>query len=152
MNGPGYTLDINEITFNFGPPSNVSDPVLIIVDPNSLKISGGSNNEGGGQCAATISIEGYLSPNSSDEYIGTYGDDVSDIGTCFISFQIGEGESGPFFYNSTNETVTITSFGAVGSDVEGTFSCTLEFDSTIAPSFGSPLSVSGDFRLKSIQL
>ena len=152
MNGPGYTLDTNEITMNYGPPFSVSDPLAVLESDSELQIRGSSVGEGGEQCAVTLTITGTLSPDTPGEYIGTFGDEVTDIGTCNISFEISEYESGPFFYDGTDETVTITSFEGLESDVEGTFSCTLEFNNAIAPSLGSPLSVTGEFRLKYVLL
>ena len=151
MNGPGYTLDINEITMNYGPAFSVPDPLAVLVSDSEIQIKGGTCGEGGEQVDITMSLNGFLSPNTPGEYIGTYGDEVTDIGTCNIAFEIGEGESGPYFYDGTDETITITSFEGLESDVEGTFSCTLEYNNAIAPSLGSPLSVTGEFRLKNIR-
>jgi hypothetical protein len=144
MNGPGYTLDENEITFNYGPNYSNEEPIAFLSD-NAILMYGCSCWEANLDVEIVLFLSCGLYPNTPGEHIGTYGDEVTDIGTCSIGFHITEEQK--YFYTSNDIIVTITSFGDVGEDVEGNFSCTLEYVNAAATSFGSPLTVIGEFRV-----
>lgn len=149
ISGPEYTIGEPVITLNLGfPPYSTVDPLAVLVNANHIRILG-SNCEDENPEVAAIRLEIHLYPETAEVYEGTYTDEGTAIGTCVISGEMKEGSSEGNFYGSTDATVTITSYGDVMGDVEGSFSCTLEYAVTPTPSFGSPLTLSGNFRVKS---
>ena len=97
-----------------------------------------------------IDVRGRLYPHTQ----GVYEDDYDAAGNTINSYgelgiHISE-NSVVYLYSSTSGIITITSFGAEGEAVEGTFDIT--FEGGIAPaSIGdSPLAVTGEFRLKRV--
>jgi hypothetical protein len=91
-------------------------------------------------------FSGWLDPNTPGVYLGTYDLTGSDVGFSFIGLLIFEPAPTTFGYTQSEGTITITSFSAVGGDVKGTFDITW-VSSSPAPSFGSPLTTVGEFRL-----
>jgi hypothetical protein len=150
ISGEEYTIGEPVITLNFAYlPYTIDDPLAVLDDANHIIIVG-SNCGGMNTMDANINLTIDLFPSTAGVYVGTYTDEGTATGTCGVHGPFSDGQE-DHFYGSTDSTVTITSYGDLMGDVEGTFSCTLEYVDTPTPSFGSPLVLSGSFRVKSAQ-
>jgi hypothetical protein len=148
ISGEEYTIGEPVITLNFGfLPYVVDDPSAVLADANHIIIVG-SNCILADVWDGRITLTINLFPSTEGVYVGTYTQEGTATGSCevFGPFSAGQDNN---FYGSTDSTVTITSYGDLMGDVEGTFSCTLEATESPTPSFGSPLVLSGSFRVKS---
>lgn len=97
-----------------------------------------------------IDVRARLYPHTQ----GVYEDDYDTAGNTIISYgeldiYISE-NSEIYLYNSTSGTLTITVFGEEGEAVEGTFNITFEGGIASADIGDSPLTVTGEFRLKRV--
>ena len=90
---------------------------------------------------------GWLTTLNPGEYIGKYGGDAPYVGG--FQFFLCLKEDGLLYCYGADVTGTMTIYtvGNVGGDVDGVFDVTFEAMSTSAPSYGSPLTVIGGFRL-----
>jgi hypothetical protein len=148
ISGEEYTIGEPVITLNFGfLPYVVDDPSAVLADANHIIIVG-SNCITGDVRDAMINLTIDLFPSTEGVYVGTYTQEGTATGSCEVHGSFSNEQEGNF-YGSTDSTVTITSYGDLVGDVEGTFSCTLEYIETPTPSFGSPLVLSGSIRVKS---
>ena len=126
-----------------------TDPnVIASPDEGELYISGKS-------CAPTaddtyFDFGCYFGLDTPGSFIGTF--DIDQYMGIIISEKLpGEGDLTPFHYEYTAGVITITQAGTVGEDFEGVYVFTVESVSAPAPSFPSPLTITGDFRLIRIE-
>ena len=145
----GPEMDAEEIIIlNFGRPDVDAENPMVTLSPDE-----DSMNYSGTYCFHTstppdvmFEMYGWLYPNTPGEYIGTYGGLDTPVG--YFSTWPWITENGEvYMYHTVDGTIEITSFGDVGGDVVGTFDLTYESDNIPAPSYGSPLPITGDFRL-----
>jgi hypothetical protein len=148
MDGPEYTLDGQVYTVNYSHPYYNGKPSAILSpDEDAIFIVGQICGNGSERADIALQLHGYLSPSNPGVYIGTYDDTGSDAGIFFsLFYEITEPYPNDCVYLKTGGTITINTFGDVDGDVEGNFDITIE-SAVPAPSFGSPLTVAGGFRL-----
>ena len=154
--GPDYyyirfDLDGEDIILNYGSPDFDKYNPWVAISPSEDLIC-----FGGRYCYYSIEpdllffLGGWLHPSTPGEYIGEYGDgSATPIGGYNIQLIIRESGVRYDYISDVSGTLTITTIGDVGGDVEGAFDITFESyeTSTPAPSYGSPLTAVGTFRL-----
>jgi hypothetical protein len=145
----GSEIDAQNIILNFG--GDVNDPTLVWW-PNLGWIEfEGFYCEGGKDASFPIfQLWIQMVPSTPGEFEGVYdGPDPPAIGGVSSCLNIWEDDLVYEYWVMTDGTLTITTFGDVGGDVEGSFDFTLETleEDGAAPSFGTPLTAVGNFRV-----
>jgi hypothetical protein len=154
-----YTLEGNEYVLNYGladvrtgEPFAILDPIAANGDVISLFGSTieSDSSEVREDLENSIDVKGRLLPHTPEVYEDEY-DAARNSDQSFgrLSIYIRE-DKAEYLYGSTSGTITVTSFGPVGEAVEGTFDIIFETDMEPAGIGDSPLSVTGEFRLKRI--
>lgn len=145
----GSEMDAEEIIIlNYGRSDVEGNNPWVTLSPsgNSMWFNGMYCIPGSTPADVLVEMQGWLYPNTPGEYIGTYGGPDTPVGYYTIFPEITEsGEL--YYYHAVDGTIKIISFGDVGGDVVGTFDLTYENDNIPAPSYGSPLTAIGEFRL-----
>ena len=142
-----FTVNGQEYSLNSGTPQIDENTPAITVSPNEDTIYTQNGTCGSAdQMQLSIEFYGWLYPDTPGEYIGTYSQTGSDDGLSNIYLMISEPFPDQSSYFQSGGTFTITTFGDVGGIVEGTFDVTW-VSSAPAPSFGSPMTTVGEFRL-----
>ena len=141
----GSAIDQQDIILNFSGDSD--DPILALwTDLDWMEMSGWYCK--GGTVAEFPTFEMWARPMfyTPGVYEGVYGrGEPGPIGYIESTIKIIEDDI-EYDYWLTDGTLTITMFGNVGGDVEGTFDFTYELAEP-APSFGTPLTALGEFRV-----
>jgi hypothetical protein len=162
--GEGYFIKFKEgeqeynLTYGFsdvesGEPFAIVIPggsaaVLIMVFASSVESDSTVVRE---ELDDVIDVTARLYPHTG-EFEDDYDAATNSVNSfCELDIYISE-NSNEYLYGSTSGTVTITSFGAEGEAVEGTFSITFEGGMEPAALGDPTLDVTGEFRLKHLPL
>lgn len=145
----GSEIDAQDIILNFGGddanPTLVWWPNLGWIEFTGFYCEGGTN-------ASFPIFQLWIQPvpSTPGEFEGLYdGPDPPSIGGVSSCLSIWEDGLVYEYWVTADGTLTITTFRDVGGDVEGSFNFTLETveEEDAAPSFGTPVTAVGNFRV-----
>ncbi len=132
-----FALGAQGITCNYGVPPE--GPPWLALSPAGTRIHIESMTGGLG---LGVTWCGWLIGLTPGIYVGAYD---GTVGLTFMYMIIHE--NGVMYHYSGTGAVTIDAFGAVGGDIEGSFSLTFAAQDAPSPTFGTPLTAIGGFRL-----
>jgi len=161
--GEGYfikfTLEGQEYNLSFGfTDIETGEPYIVLypgVTNGDLIIFFGSNVESDSSVVRedldnVIDVRARLFPHTPGTYEDDYDAATNSINSfCELDIYISQ-NSEVYLYDSTSGTTTITVFGAEGEAVEGTFNITFQGGLAPAAIGDSPITVTGEFRLKRV--
>ncbi len=146
------TINGQPVTMNYGRYELPDQPtVTLSPEATTIRIDAQSARDFFEEQAVVVSLGGWLHASSTD-YLGTY-DCVITGPPGFADMYLAVWERGvAFSYRRSGGSLTITSFGDEGEDVEGTLSLNFQPAESPAgpfsPAFGPAPVISGEFRLR----
>ena len=147
LDGPAIEPE-NVFLIYGGADKGFSGPEITVYKDYNVMLIGAFNCPYAGGGISKFSFGCELAFDTRGNYIGTYSDQGITVGNFYFGNILQIKEGGELYnYNLVDGSLTITSFGDVGGDAEGTFNLTLEAILKSAPSYGIDLTAIGDFRL-----